>query len=139
MFLNQWWSVELYAVFWWLSLSMDLFLCLYKAHIIEDFSEFKLSKDVFEYVSTKREAHKISKVCFLKLFKLRAFKSHWFCQKRSLSTFPPSGQLTKWTKSAFLCFSRSFRAFKSPHFCQKRSLGTFSQSGQLTKWTKSAF
>ena len=29
------------------------------------------------------------------LEKLRAFKSPRFCQKRSLGTFPPSGQLTK--------------------------------------------
>jgi hypothetical protein len=35
------------------------------------------------------------------LFELWAFKSLQFCQKRSMSTFSPSGKLKKWAKFAF--------------------------------------
>ena len=38
------------------------------------------------------------------LFKLWAFKSLQFCQKRSMSTFSPSGKLKKWAKFAFSSF-----------------------------------
>ena len=80
-------------------------VCFFKLFKLYSFQKPPvLSKEVFGYVSTKREAHKMSKVCFLKLFKFKAFKSLWFCQKKSLSTFPPSGQLTKWAEFAFWCF-----------------------------------
>ena len=40
-----------------------------------------LSKDVFEYIFTKREAHKMSKVCLFKFLKLQSFQNPSFLSK----------------------------------------------------------
>ena len=37
-------------------------------------------------------------------FVFQTFKNHQFCQKMSMSRFPPSGKITKWTKFAFSNF-----------------------------------
>ena len=66
----------------------------------------------------------------------RLLKVHTFV-KTILSTFSPSGQLTKWAKFVFSSFS-NFRAFKTLQFCQKMSLSTFPPSGWLTKLAKFA-
>eukprot|EP00493_Phyllostaurus_siculus_P023464 UN23800 len=56
----------------------------------------------------------------------------------SLSTFSPTGRLTKSIKFAFLSFS-NLKDLKSIHFCQKRSLNIFSSNGPHKKSGKFAF
>ena len=66
------------------------------------------------------KAYKMNKLKFAvsSFWSFKALKTSYFCQKRCLSSFPPSGRLTKWAKFVF----KRYR-----YFFQK-STGTFFQT-----------
>ena len=57
-------------------------VCLFKFLQLQSVQNpLLLSKDVFEYIFTKREAHKMSKVCLFKFLKLQSFQNPSFLSK----------------------------------------------------------
>ena len=68
-------------------------------------------------------------------FVFQTFKILQFCQKMSMSRFPPSGELTKWTQFAFSNFyCKTLEFSKATNFVKRDLSVDFHQTGNSQKW-----